>query len=907
MKKAFLFLLFFIISVNSYAQMDTEHWFAPMGNNTTLPSNYQSIYLSTKETVPFEVKIYNGNTLLGTKSISKGKSEIFDIPRQYIITDNKSDRMVILNKGLHLVGEKKYFANLRFSATNHAEIVTSKGLAGLGKEFYLGMPQVNFGTQAFISNHTASIIATENSTTVTLSGYEPSLVFTNDSSPLSAEKTIILNKGESYIFEVENNQNFGKGLIGAKITSDKALSVSCGSFSGRIADTGVDIFMDQSIPVEKTGREFIVMSGNGKIPSIMEQTLVIATDDNTQIFLNNNKSSVPDYTISKAGDSLFIKSEKYFPVSVQDNLYGLHITTSKNVYIYQLLAGSSLREEASGGMNLIPALSCFLPSKIEELSDVDKNQVYTSSEGNVTNHSEVKINIIAQANADIYVNDTKTGLLGPYPVLGSSEWEVYTLLGAKGNITVESKNGKAVTAGIAGGSTNVGFGGYFAGFSSVPAISKTGDCANGQQLVVDDIYDIYEWTYSPDDTVGSYVPYPGNSYSINPGGKFGYYKCTVTKTSCSPLPITTKSFKYLKCTEFTAVDMDTIGNCKSIPVIIPAFKKDPSIIIDTSKTFISQKPVEGVAYVDASGAVHFDASGSALEQVTFKYYFEGFGAFPDSEEVTVTVNIAQIKLKNTEQTQCLDDKGEGIYNLKLAFKTVNPDPYKTYSYYSDYGLTQKIPDVLTESYPSKPNNKIYVVVTNIYDCDNRNKPAEILLKTFELPTINTIEVSGTDSVTINVSQGTPGYYFYIKKNGKETDFIPESAYTYLDKLPARLPINDGKGSYRVYVKSADNCSPVSQNFSVIGISNIITPNDDGANDSIDYSDLMTKLDPRFEVYDRNGKVVFRGSPENHYIWNGKSASRELPTSSYWYLLEWNESSTSQRTQKSGWILLKNRN
>ena len=88
---------------------------------------------------------------------------------------------------------------------------------------------------------------------------------------------------------------------------------------------------------------------------------------------------------------------------------------------------------------------------------------------------------------------------------------------------------------------------------------------------------------------------------------------------------------------------------------------------------------------------------------------------------------------------------------------------------------------------------------------------------------------------------------------------------------------------------------------------MITPNDDGANDFIDYSDLMTKLDPRFEVYDRNGKVVFRGSPENRYIWNGKSAGRELPTSSYWYLLQWNESSTSQRTQKSGWILLKNRN
>ena len=883
--------------------MDYEHWFAPMGNNysQSITPNFQSIYLSTNQTDDFDVKIYNGNNLLGTVNISKGNPATFDIPRQYIITENSADRMAVLTKGLHLIGDKKYFANLRFAVPSHAEIVTSKGLAGLGTKFYLGMPKVVAGNY----NYTASVIATENGTTVMLSGYDPGLIFTNDSS-ISTTKTVTLNKGESYIFEVNNDNAVNQstsGLIGAQIESNKPISVSNGSFSGKVT-SGVDIFMDQSIPVEKTGQKSIVMNGNGIINSSygMESTLVIATENNTEIYLNDNTTSTPDFQLANAGDFVFIDSSHYFPLDAANNIFGLYINTSKNAYVYEFLAGSSANEGASGGMNLIPALSCFLPSKIDELSNVDEIPV-SGYGGFFTNHN-VKLNIIAQVGSDVYVNDSKKDLEGPFSVLGSTEWELYSVPNVKGNIIVEAKNNKAITAGIAGGSSNVGFGGYFAGFSSIPSISKVGDCAKGQELVVDDIYDKYEWFYSLDNI--TYVSYPGTTYFVTPGAKFGYYKCKVTKYSCLPFRETI-AFKYLKCTELSAFVPTTIGNCKSIPVIIPAFKKDPSIIIDPSKTFISQKPVEGVAYVDASGDVHFDASGSALEQVTFKYYFEGFGAFPDSEEVTVTVNIAQIKLKNTEQTQCLDDKGEGIYNLKLAFETVNPDPYQTYSYYSDSGLTHKIPDVLTESYPSKPDKIIYVVVTNIYDCDNKNKPAEILLKTFELPTINNIEVSDTDSVTINVSNGTPGYYFYVKKNGKVTDFIPESVYTYFDKLPARLPINDGKGSYRVYVKSADNCNPVSQNFSVIGISNIITPNGDGANDFIDYSDLMTKLDPRFEVYDRNGKVVFRGSPENRYIWNGKSAGRELPTSSYWYLLEWNESSTSQRTQKSGWILLKNRN
>lgn len=160
--------------------------------------------------------------------------------------------MVLLNKGLHLIGAKKFFANLRFSVKNHAEIVTSKGLAGLGKTFYLGMPKMVSGN----FNYTASVIATDNNTTITLSGYNPSITFTNDSTT-STTKTIILNKGESYIFEINNDigtNDQTNGLIGAKIESDKPISVSNGNFSGRIGSTGIDIFMDQSIDVERTGK-----------------------------------------------------------------------------------------------------------------------------------------------------------------------------------------------------------------------------------------------------------------------------------------------------------------------------------------------------------------------------------------------------------------------------------------------------------------------------------------------------------------------------------------------------------------------------------------------------------------------------------------------------------------------------
>ncbi|KFC19767.1 hypothetical protein IO90_10990 [Chryseobacterium sp. FH1] len=894
--------------------MDVEHWFAPMANNYgSSSSNYQAVYLSTKETTPFLVEIYSAGNLIGNETIAKGSPAVFKIPKQYIVTNEDSDRLSVLNKGLHLVGSKKFFANLRFSVTNHAEIVTSKGLGGLGELFYLGMPEVNLGSPTANSNHTASVIATENSTTVTLSGYDAGLGFTNDYAP-SATKSVVLNKGESYIFEINNSrsQDFKRGLIGSKIESDKPISVSNGSFSGRIADTGIDIFMDQSIPVSKTGQEFIVMNGNGNLnsptPSIMEKTLVIATKPNTNVFLNNNTTSTPDHTLANAGDFVFVDSNKYFPVVPTDNIFGLYVRTSENVYVYELLAGSSANEEASGGMNLIPALSCFLPSKIDELSAVDENEVSTNF-GTFVKH-DVKLNIIAQKGADVYVNDSKTGLLGPYPVLGTAEWELYSVLAVKDDITVESKNGSAITAGIAGGSTNVGFGGYFAGFSSVPAIAKVGDCAKGQELVVDDIYDLYEWTYSPDDTLGSYVPYPGSTYFISPGLKFGYYKCNVTKYSCLPAR-ETNEFKYLKCAELTTSSPYTIGNCMSIPTIVPTFTKASAGSIDVSRTFISQHPAGGRAWVDkATGNVYFDAENTSLEKVTFKYYFESFGTFPDSEEVTVTVDIAQIKLTNISDVQCVNFDGKGMYNLKDIFeKPINQDvTYDKYEYFKDSALTQKIPVSDLEYYKSEPDKTVYVIVTNIYGCNNKSKPAQILLKTFELPTINTIDVEGQYSVTVTVSKGNPPYSYYLKKDG-DLDYLPaDSDYsTPTNSSSYTLPIKDGKGTYTLYVKSADDCNPVVQVFAVIEIPNVITPNNDGKNDNIDMSMLSYKLNPKFQIFDRNGKKLFEGNAVNHYIWDGKENGNPLSTGTYWYLLQWQDYEGAPPDTLTGWILLKNRN
>lgn len=154
--------------------------------------------------------------------------------------------------------------------------------------------------------------------------------------------------------------------------------------------------------------------------------------------------------------------------------------------------------------------------------------------------------------------------------------------------------------------------------------------------------------------------------------------------------------------------------------------------------------------------------------------------------------------------------------------------------------------------------------------------------------INNVLIEG-NKVTILTANGIPPYFYSLDGSPYQSGNV----------------FTVSKGDHIIEVKDA--CGSVVQKFSIIGIKNVITPNDDGVNDFIDYSDILTKINPRFEIYDRNGHLIFKGMPENRFIWNGKFNGRPLPTASYWYILEWNESGNPTRVQNTGWILLKNRN
>ncbi|WP_413533918.1 choice-of-anchor L domain-containing protein [Empedobacter brevis] len=157
------------------------------------------------------------------------------------------------------------------------------------------------------------------------------------------------------------------------------------------------------------------------------------------------------------------------------------------------------------------------------------------------------------------------------------------------------------------------------------------------------------------------------------------------------------------------------------------------------------------------------------------------------------------------------------------------------------------------------------------------------------PIIQSIEIQGS-TVTIKVSESNPPY-LYSLDNGP---FQSSNIFT-----------NVTLGNHTVYVKSADNCTPVSKDFSLIKLINFISPNGDGKNDVLDYSQLKSKINPKFLIYSRKGKLLFTGSDANNYTWDGKLNGKTLPSDSYWYLIEWTEPNSTQIQKFENWLLLKN--
>ncbi|MGH1517579.1 T9SS type B sorting domain-containing protein [Chryseobacterium sp. JK1] len=737
--KNFIFSLLslFLTFGSLFGQRDTEHWIAPYYASTTYT---QALYLSTDSLTPFDVTIYSNNVALGTVTISKNSPQTYTVPAANIAATTPVEAFQVINKGLYLNAAKPFYCTLRMvSGTTHAEIVTSKGKAGIGKEFYVAATPSPFVSTG--NNFTAGILATENATSVTVT-WNAGVTFLG-SATTATTHTFVLNKGESFIFAGNGvNPSNMSAFIGAKIVSDKPVTLTNGNVNGNfgtVSNLGSDAILDQSVPVERLGNTFAMVQTRSTAADL-EGGIVIATENNTEVFLNG--SATPAATLNQ-GEWYRISGDAYVLQGTLGHA-NMYITTSKNVYLYQFVAVKN--SSATCGFNYIPPLNCFLPRKIDEIGKINEMPLANPTPSDMV----IKLNILTEAGATVMVNSfPPTADQGPYPLTGNSAWVTYAIEGITGNVTIVSD--KAVTAGINGGYNTSGYGGYFAGFSSIPVISKkSGECVPGIILELNDGYDTYQWFLNgvaiPGATTYTYTPTQAGNYTVK-----------VTMGSCPP--VTTPIYKVFPCLHEST---STVNACAS-KVITPVFSNSSQTPDGNTVTIITP-PAHGTVTAPnpTTGAFTYTPNPGYLGPDLIVYQFcSTTPEFKDCEKVTLQLNVVPFILTDTTVKAC-QYYGKGIFDLtKAAVTTYTPVVKKFYLTMADLNSdSNPIAD------PVNYNSAAGIVYVKVITSEGCTGTAKITLAFLPSPVVQDASLSECflsdneskskfDLTTANVTSETP--------------------------------------------------------------------------------------------------------------------------------------------------------
>jgi len=93
-----------------------------------------------------------------------------------------------------------------------------------------------------------------------------------------------------------------------------------------------------------------------------------------------------------------------------------------------------------------------------------------------------------------------------------------------------------------------------------------------------------------------------------------------------------------------------------------------------------------------------------------------------------------------------------------------------------------------------------------------------------------------------------------------------------------------QGEHTFYFKSSNNCIETKKIYLYKDLPNLLTPNGDGKNDVWNLSYINDLV--HVKIFNRLGRIVFEANKDNQpIIWDGKYQLRNLPSDTYWYIID----------------------
>jgi gliding motility-associated-like protein len=289
---------------------------------------------------------------------------------------------------------------------------------------------------------------------------------------------IDLNENESYIIGVDfTDGDRGTGLspisnrfalFGALIESvdvasgaqdpSKPIIVNVGSANGKIGTSGGrDQGIDQLVPIQRVGHEYIFVRGNGD--NAIENAIVVADIDGTEVYLNDDTASTQTLN---AGDYMIISGNNYSGSIDGASMYVRTQGDTHPLFAYQIIGGDG-SSQANTGLIFVPPLS-------EEAQDDINNIAFIDEVGGKVDSGGVSIVYKDGASLEIFQNTSDVfdySAITQRDVIGKPGYKTLNIPDLIGNVSVLSDNELYVSY-----YNKTGFatsGGYYAGFATPPA------------------------------------------------------------------------------------------------------------------------------------------------------------------------------------------------------------------------------------------------------------------------------------------------------------------------------------------------------------------------------------------------------------------------------------------------------
>jgi hypothetical protein len=492
MKYFYTILISWCFQLPLMAQLDSIHWMPPM--HARLDWGEQYLYLSTPELTPFAVTIQDGSgNVINTVTISNSSPYTYNIGTTndtYVMVTEADLHKPLRNKGLILAGRKKFYAYFRDHSANQAGDLTCKGRAALGKTFRLGHLLQDIGTQ---KANFAGVIATEDSTQLIISGYNRAVGFRKNGADVTTNgaDTMWIQKGECLVYGQYLTNNAAtqppNGFMGALLTSSKPIVVNIGSWCGAPVTSGdKDVGIDQIVPFENVGKEYILSRGNGS--PTLERPILVAHRSNTQIKINGTLA-----TTLNAGEWYAVPTSSF---TANNNM---HIKSSQPIYVYQNVGGApagTSNEFRTEGLIFVPPISCAIPNGIDNI--FEPNAI-----GTMLFDGGVMITAMKDSMVQVLIDGVPANIGAAQPVQGNPDFVTYrqlTLFSLTRRIgTISVKAAGAVQVAMYGQNNAASFAAFYSGFSKTvePTLElvNIGDGVCPDTLVARGRFDGVQWMY----------------------------------------------------------------------------------------------------------------------------------------------------------------------------------------------------------------------------------------------------------------------------------------------------------------------------------------------------------------------------------------------------------------------------